>query len=205
MKKKNVSVIVFKALSLLVIGASMMTSCEEAPPKTNDSIVVEPTPSPTQESTENSTESTPSSSNEKIAKEVINATVDLTKTVIKTLKVNDSIRVANREQMYAYQIGLPIRHEDEVFEEYAKLENTESVYVLKKSRKEFYLLKYEGKAKEELNEGLEDYKKSIPSDLSGSAKVINVMSLCSKREKLMVGESLTKRKQKEEIPCLICN
>lgn len=180
----------------------MMISCEQTSPKTNDSVVVETTSA--QESTESTSEST-TSSNEKIVKEVISATVDLTKTVIKTLKVNDSIRVANREQMYAYQIGLPIKHEDEVFEEYAKLENTESVYVLKKSRKEFYLLKYEGKPKEELNDGLEEYKKSIPSDLSGGAKVINVMSLCSKREKLMVGESLSKRKENEEIPCLICN
>lgn len=202
MRKENVSIIAFKKLLILVMGSCMMLSCEQTPPKTDDSVVVEP--SPVNGNTESSTEST-TSSNEKIAKEVISATVDLTKTVVKTLKVNDSIRMANREQMYAYQIGLPIKDKDEVFEEYAKLDNTEAVYVLKKSRKEFYLLKYEGKTREELNEGLEEYKNSMPSELSGSAKVINVMSLCSKREKLMVGEPLTKRKEKEEIPCLICN
>ncbi len=186
----------------VLVFANMLLGCEQAPSKTNDSVLVESTP--VKENTESSTGET-TSSNEKIAKEVISATVDLTKTVIKTLKVNDSIRIANREQMYAYQIGLPIKDKDEVFEEYAKLDNTEAVYVLKKSRKEFYLLKYEGKTKEELNQGLEDYKNSISPDLSGSAKVINVMSLCSKREKLMVGDPLTKRKEKEEIPCLICN
>jgi hypothetical protein len=202
MRKENVSVIVFKTLILAVMAVGMITACEPAPPKTDDSIVVQSEPAP--EQSESSTEST-TSSNEKIAKEVINATVDLTKTVIKTLKVNDSIRVANREQMYAYQIGLPIKDKDDVFEEYGKLENTESVYVLKKARKEYYLIKYEGKTKDELSAGLDDYRKSIPSDLSGGAKVINVMSLCSKREKLMVGESLTKRKENEEIPCLICD
>jgi hypothetical protein len=200
MRKENVSISVFKIL-LAVTTLGMVTSCEPASPKTDDSVVVQSEPTP--EQTESSTEST-TSSNEKIAKEVINATVDLTKTVIKTLKVNDSIRVANREQMYAYQIGLPIRDEDEVFEEYSKLENTESVYVLKKGRKEFYILKYEGKTNKELSDGLEEYQKSIPSGLSGGAKVINVMNLCSKRDKLMVGESLTKRKENKEIPCLIC-
>lgn len=202
MKERKKSVFVFKKLALLAMGGSIIISCDQTPPKTNDSVVVEP--SVVNQDTESSTEST-TSSNEKIAKEVLDATVDLTKTVIKTLKVNDSIRVANREQMYAYQIGLPIRHEDEVFEEYAKLENTEAVCVLKRSRKEFYLLKYEGKTKEELSEGLEAYKKSISSDLSGGARVINVMSLCPKREKLMKGRNLSKRKEQEEIPCLICN
>jgi|GEM_PF-5886092 len=186
----------------VLIFASTLFSCETAPPKTNDSVVVEP--APVNENTESSTEST-TSSNEKITKEVINATVDLTKTVIKTLKVNDSIRVANREQMYAFQIGLPIRHKDNVFEEYGKLENTESIYVLEKSRKEYYIIKYEGKSQEELIDALEEYRKTIPSDLSGGVKVINIMSLCSKRDKLMVGENLRKRKENEEIPCLICN
>lgn len=202
MRKKNISVIVLKTLILAVMTIGMTTSCEPAPPKTDNSVVVQNGPTP--EHTESSTGSA-TSSNEKIAKEVINATVDITKTVIKTLKVNDSIRVANREQMYAYQIGLPIKNKDDVFEEYGKLENTESVYVLKKGRKEYYLIKYEGKSKDELSAGLEDYRKSIPSDLSGGAKVINMMNLCSKREKLMIGESLTKRKENEEIRCLICD
>lgn len=200
MKKKNVTRVVFSMVFIMLIAGVTLVSCDPAPPKTDTSVVVESEPV----SEESHSSEPKSSSNEKMVKEVVNATVDLTKTVIKTLNVNDSIRVANREQMYAYQIGLPIRHKDEVFETYAELENTESVYVLEKSRKEFYIIKYEGKTKEELMDGLEDYRKSVPSTLSGGAKVINVMSLCSKRDKLMVGESLKKRKETNEIPCLIC-
>lgn len=200
MIKQNITTTVFKTIAICLFTGATVASCDPAPPKTDNSVVVEPGPV-TEESNPGKSES---SSDEKIVKEVVNATVDLTKTVIKTLKVNDSIRVANREQMYAYQIGLPIRHKDEVFEAYGKLENTESVYVLEKSRKEFYIIKYEGKTKEELTDGLEDYRRSVPAALSGGAKVINVMSLCSKRDKLMVGESLKKRKEKNEIPCLIC-
>lgn len=187
--------------AIILLTLAGLISCDNSSPKTDTSVVVQ-NDTVKEESTTSSNSNT--TSNEKIIEEVVTASIDLTKTVIKNLKVNDSIRVANREQMFAYQIGLPIANKEDVFEEYDKLEDTESVYVLEKSRKEFYIIKYEGKTKDELNEGLEEYKKRVPSTLSGTAKVINLMSLCSKRDKLMVGESLTMRKKNNELPCLIC-
>ena len=57
----------------------------------------------------------------------------------------------------------------------------------------------------EMNDSIDSFKNKLPTEISTVIKTINLTSLCSKREKLMRGEDLTKRKQDQELPCLICN
>jgi len=192
----------FVIISFLAISSVFVfISCREAKPKNDESVVINPKPVDEETTPKKETEN---KSNEELIAEVAIAGIDIGKTVIKNMKVNDSIRLANREQMFAYKIGLPISNEDALFEAYKSLGNMESVFVLEKSRKEFYLIKYEGKTEEELSGSLDEFKALIPPGISGSVTIINLMSLCSKRDKLMVGEAIKKRKEDIELPCLIC-
>lgn len=142
--------------------------------------------------------------NEELTKEAIGAAVDLTKFLITNLKKNDSIRMSNREKMFAYQIGFKIKREENVFEVYEKIPDKTGVFVIRAGRKHYYLVKYEGKSKEELIEKLDEYNNTIPVDL-GRASVVNLTTLCSRREKLTRDEDLSKRKEDIELPCLICD
>lgn len=142
--------------------------------------------------------------NEELAKEAIGAAVDLTKFIITNLKKNDSIRMSNREKMFAYQIGFKIKREENVFDVYKKIPDKTGVFVIRAGRKHYYLVRYEGKSKEELIEKLDEYNNSIPVDL-GRASVVNLTTLCSRREKLTRDEDLSRRKEDIELPCLICD
>ncbi len=142
--------------------------------------------------------------NEEIAKEAIGAAVDITKFLITNLKKNDSIRVANREKMFGYQIGFKIKHANDVLAMYEKIPDKTGVFIIKASRKHYYLVKYEGKSREELVDKLDDYNNTIPLEL-GRAGVINLNTLCSRREKLTRDEDLDSRQEGVSIPCLICD
>lgn len=199
---------------LLVISVSLsFTSCDEEPTESVTNINIT-TKQPSENNTtqnangsnseNNGHVSIPKTDEEKIEL-AVNTAIDIRQLVVKRIQTNDSIRMANREKMYAYQIGMPFSDLDEVFEEFNKFDNTEDFYVLKKSKRDYYLIKYDGKTEGELRDALSDFKNQLPADANGTAKIINLMSLCSKREKLVVGEKLTKRKIDTEIPCLICN
>jgi len=205
-----------KTLTAIVVTFSLLnalSSCSDAPVKKDDSVTIqapqenqqqaEPAQEP--QATEETKTDEPQNPDVETAKEVIDVTLEVGKVFIKNLKTNDSIKMSKREKMYAYQIGLPIRHERDLFEEYKKLYDVESVFILKKSRKDHYIVKYEGKSKEELEAGLENFKNDLPPEIVGGVKIINMGIFCSKREKLMVGEKITKRKEETELPCLICD
>jgi len=185
-----------------LVMAILLNACVNEPPKQDTSVIVEDSGIAAPAET---TESEQKDEDIETVKEAVSLTIDLGKTFIKNLKVNDSIKMAHREKMFAYQVGLPIRHERDVFEEYKKLYDVESVYILKISRKDHYIIKYEGKSEEDLQKGLEDFKSQLPSEISGGVKIINLAKLCSKRENLKIGEKISRRKENIELPCLICD
>lgn len=187
---------------LLLLALLFTSCCSDQPPK--DEILpvtmgVETAPEP------NDNTNTEKSS-EEIIKEAVEASIETTKDVIKNLKKNDSIRFANREDVYAYRLGLPIRDEDEVFELYKTLYEIENIYVVKQSRKDYYLVYYNGNSEKQLNDSLEVFKATLPDQIRNEIVVLNLMELCTKsKQKLMRGEKLTKRREEAEIPCLICD
>lgn len=182
---------------ITLIFINLLTSCDTPEKQDNSVVIGDNTEAPAPESKPESKPKT----DEELAKELVTIGIDFTKTVIKTMKINDSIKMANREQMYAYRIGFPISSEEQVFELYNQLTDQKDIYVLKESKKDYHLIKYEGKSKLELESTQEEFKKQIGQDIS----VINIMSLCSKNKKLMRGDNLAKRKEEVEIPCLICD
>lgn len=173
----------------------------DPPPKSMEVQVGETNESSTQATEPESKEK----SDEEVIKETVQALVTIGENVIKNKKEKDSIRIANREQLYAYRIGLPINDIDEVFEAYKALNETDNIYVLKQSKRDYYLVYYDGSGKQQLEDSLESFKTKLPDTYSNHISVINIIDLCIRsKEKLMVGEKLTKRKEEVQIPCLTC-
>lgn len=142
---------------------------------------------------------------EKSTEDLLLAAFETGKNIFKTLKRNDSISAINRERIVAYQIGLPVNDVDVVFDVFEKLENKDNFYVLKKHRKEYYIIYYNGLSEKELNDSLENFKSKLPLELAQKLKVTNLMAICPKREKLIQSENISKRKRDFELPCLICD
>lgn len=121
--------------------------------------------------------------NEELAKEAIGAAVDLTKFIITNLKKNDSIRMSNREKCLPIRLDLKSSAK-KMSLMCIKIPDKTGVFVIRAGRKHYYLVRYEGKSKEELIEKLDEYNNSIPVDL-GRASVVNLTTLCSRRENLL--------------------
>jgi hypothetical protein len=126
---------------------------------------------------------------------------------IESKRVKDSIRLANKEKMFAYQIGFEITDKDELFKTYNKLTEAgvSNLYALKQGKEDFILVKYEAKSETELRDSLNSFKQTIAGVHSEKIEVINLMSKCDKKEIVKKGENISKRKEDYEIPCLICD
>ncbi len=194
------------AIILLSLG---LLACENNSPKDNGSVLVSEENN-NGVASENKDEEKKTSEIEltedsKTIVAVVDKALDIGKEAIQRRRMRDSIRLANREQMYVYQIGLPARHEDDIIEEYQKLSNTEDVFIFKNGRRDYFLVKDEGKSELTLRDSLEVFKEKLPNTIIGSAKVINILQLCSRNEKLTRAKNINFKKSKQEIPCFICD
>lgn len=191
---------IMRVLISSVLILVFFSFCDQ-PPKSMEVQIGETNESSTQATEPENKEK----SDEEIIKETVQALVTISENVIKNKKEKDSIRIANREQLYAYRIGLPINDIDEVFEAYKTLGETDNIYVLKQTKRDYYLVYYDGSGKQQLEDSLESFKTKLPDIYNNDISVINIIDLCAKsKEKLMVGEKLTKRKEEVQIPCLTC-
>ncbi len=130
---------------------------------------------------------------------LLNASLD----AIEKQRIKDSINRANKEKMYAYQIGLQYREKD-AYEAYNKLidAGVTNVYVFKAGRKEYYVVRFEAKGDEELNSGYGDFKTMLGDNGSEGVKVVNLMNFCDKKETII---KQTETSKGNEISCLICD
>lgn len=142
----------------------------------------------------------------------IETMVDESKKILETIqelaeakRKNDSIKLAKREKKFAYQLGLPLKSEKLVREAYESLTNTEGVRVLKKSRREYLLILYEGKDEITIDEELEQCKEEYGSEVIGEIKKIDLMLECGKNKEPFRSDPIKHRKSKIEIECLICD
>ncbi len=199
----------YKLRIYIILITTLFMACEDNAPKNNDSVLVseENKKDPIPETKEDGTKAIDIelSKDEKTVVAVLDKALDLGKEAIQRKRMRDSLRMANREQMFVYQIGLPARHEDDIIKEYQKLINTEDVFIFKNGKRDYFLVKDEGLSEQALKDSFEIFKQQLPSTIIGSAKVINIMQLCSRKEKLTRAKNIYLRKSKLEIPCFICD
>lgn len=136
--------------------------------------------------------------------EAFTVAVDITEGVVDDKRRSDSIRRANKEKLWAYQIGFEKTDKDDVFEVYDKLIdlNVDGLYVFRKARKDYIIVKYEARAKDDLVNELADFKSKI-AGVDSKVEVINLMDFCSLKEVVRKDGEISKRK-KTPIPCLTC-
>lgn len=191
----------------------ILFSCSDPPPKQDQAIESNPAVSAqveTFEQAEVSVDTSGESANDvqgdvELVIQTGEVLLDIGKELVENKRKKDSVFLSKREKMYAYQLGAPLKHEKLVMEAFQKLSDTKGVCVLKKSRKEYLLVKYENKEEEVLDQELATYKIEHSEEVIGEIKKIDLMRECGKRKRPVLSGKLKKRKSEIEIDCLTCN
>lgn len=121
-------------------------------------------------------------------------------------QIKDSIRIANRDKFWVYQIGIARSSESEAWEAAQALDGIDHIYIFKESRKS-YLVVWDNNYDRKMSEdSLENFKASADSILLGNrVKVVDIMGLCPKRKKLKETDQITKKKRPEIFRCVTCD
>jgi hypothetical protein len=182
---------------LLVIGAM---ACSDPPQRQDTSTVVHSEPKE-----EKKQESKKEISKLELAADVLKTGMEMGRDAMDRKRQRDSVAIATRDKMFAYQLGVPIRTEKGVFEAYEKLSDVEGVCVLKRSRKEYLLIKLQGEDEHQLYVDLVSYKEEHGAEVIGKIEVIDLVAECGKGKRPNWASKLKKRKSAIEIDCLTCN
>lgn len=146
-------------------------------------------------------------SNNKIA-EIVDAAGGLIKDVVETKKYNDSIRNANKENMWVYQIGSKMNDADVASKMYEQLKEIKNIFIFKKSKKEFYLIKDDAySSKEQLTDSIGSVKKNLLQYSAERVTIVDLAQECSSK-KLPTASSPIKYKvdgDKKDAPCRVCD
>lgn len=128
----------------------------------------------------------------------------LVESKIEKKHLKDSIKRANRKQIWVYQIGTPKKYDSELIGALKLLDTISNICVFKKSRKSYYIIKDDGCSKKELENSL-DSVKSMLAGITKRVDIINLDSFCNKKEKIKEIKKITDKKNKIEIPCFECD
>lgn len=184
----------------IVMSCALLQSCSDSVPKSDQSTVVKTNRKEDQKEPNEKTKSQ--------TQVIIDAGTTILEPgadLLNKKRKNDSIRLAKREKMFAYQLGVPLKSEKLVIEAYAKLSDVEGVCVLKKSRNEYLLIKYEDKSEKLLDEDLENYKSEHTGEIMGEVRKVDLVKECGKRKKPILSGKISKRKGNIQIDCLTCD
>ena len=117
----------------------------------------------------------------------------------------DSIKQANSTHTWVYQIGESYEKSDLAGNELSKLKNISNIYIFKKSKHEYYLIKDDGYQKEQLEDSLGDFKRKVQS-FETRVSILDLGTLCSGKKKPSVSKSIKYKidGKKQEIECREC-
>jgi len=112
---------------------------------------------------------------------------------------------ANASHTWVYQIGEPFEKSDLAGDEWNKLKKIPNLYIFKKSRREYFLIKDDGSPKEILEDSLGDFKKKL-NGVETRVAIIDLGTMCSGKKKPAVSEPVTYKVDgnKMKIDCREC-
>jgi hypothetical protein len=139
--------------------------------------------------------------------EAFTAAANVASDALENKRMKDSVKLAHKEKMYAYQIGLPMKEKDQVFDLYKKLGEAEvkNVYVVRNPDDDYILVQYEAKEQDLLYENLKNFRDSLSDITSEKIAVVNLTEFCSKKDIIKKDGTLKKKREDVEIPCLVCD
>lgn len=176
---------------------------DSSTPATSEPVVAEPNDNQTTTEDNGYSSNSQHKTDEELIFEGANILLNTTKDLIEQQRIKDSINRANREKMYAFQIGLKYREKDalKAYQELADA-NVSSLYVFKAARKEYYIVCFEAKGEEELKRDYGNFITSLGDNGTEGVKIVNLMEFCSKKETV---SRYDVDEKENEIKCLTCN
>ncbi len=167
------------------------SSCQDSQPK-------DTTPSETNEA--------PQNKDAENIKAVADGLHEIGKDVHQIKHDRDSTLQAGKEHFWVYQIGMPTDSKEEAGKAYEKVKSLSNLYVFKKSRGEYYVIKDDMvHSKEQLMDSLGSIEKRIQGS-GNRIQMIDLSELCSLR-KQPKGTDPVKYKidgEKKEVECRAC-
>jgi hypothetical protein len=132
--------------------------------------------------------------------------IEIGEKIIKSKHAKDSIRATNRETLWVYQIGLAKRDIDELWSSYEKLKSIPNIYIFKESRRKYFLIKDDGYSESRLRDSLETENLMLAKiGIENRLSVINLMSLCNRRQKIVEDAGVKNKKMSCGLRCYICD
>lgn len=130
---------------------------------------------------------------------ILNTTTDL----LRKKAIKDSMREVYREKCYAYQLGMELKKQD-ALDLYKRLTDAgiKSVYIFRKSRKKYFVLKFQAKTEADLLNEMPAFKTELGEQADEGVHIINLMNYCNKRE------TINRTRDEDdgiEIKCLVCD
>jgi len=118
----------------------------------------------------------------------------------------DSLKAANAQHTWVYQIGESFEKSDLASDEWNKLKGISNLYIFKKSRREYFLIKDDGYPKELLDDSLGDFKKKLIG-IETRVGIIDLGTMCSGKKKPAVSDPVTYKVDgnKMKIDCRECD
>lgn len=177
----------FTALSLVLF----VVSCDETNTTTDNSD--NSTVTTTNTTTNNGV---PKTDAEVIAENIARAA----ELVLKEKHKKDSVRDANREQKWAFQIGESLKNEKTLIAEFKKYKHIRNICVFK-CKGDYLIIKKDDQPRELLNDSLGNVK----SQVGPSVKIIDLLAECPKRKTISQDSPIRDKKEDIEIKCFVCD
>lgn len=128
--------------------------------------------------------------------------IDLATEAYEDKKQNDSIIIANKEKIWACQIGTPKKW-DAAWDLYEKVKQIDGICFFKISRNEYLVVKYNGDSEENVKTTMNNLLSEI-DNIGEKIQVIDLMSFCSKKEKVVEQKKLRNKKKDFEVRLYEC-
>lgn len=138
----------------------------------------------------------------------IDKSIEVINGLSEIVKERREARNAAKDPMWVYQIGAPINSLDKAIEECNRYDEIKNIFVFKKSKREYYLIKDDGYLSEnELKDSLDNFARKISSYTNARIKPVDLSQECTSKKYPTTAETEKKKIDGEivEVECLICN
>ena len=143
-------------------------------------------------------------SKEEIYVEAGMAVAEEVQKAIEQKKRNDSVRIANKQPNWVYQIGRPKISVQELWEAYEPLQGLSNLYVFKESKKSYIIIKDDGHSKQQLEESLEAFKSEVEK-FETRIEIVNLTTFCKAKEDIKQGKKIKIRKERIMLSSIECD
>ena len=139
-----------------------------------------------------------------VAVEVGKGSIEAVKERNARIRREDSLKAVNMPQRWVYIIGDQIGSEKEAWKEYDKFKDIPNLYLLKKSKSEYYLIKDDQFSTKQINDSIDAFKKRI-ANLEPKVEIGNLATKCPHEQPKVTDPIIYRKDGKKEAPCRVCD